>query len=118
MLRVQPPFRAHHVGSLLRPATVKEARAAYAAGTIDAAALRATEDKAILDLIRHQEGVGLQSITDGEVRRTFWHYDFLIGPDCVQMQFGAWLQFYRDRECHSQDACRNRETKLARPSND
>ena len=72
-----PPFRADHVGSLLRPPELLQARADRAAGKIDAAALRAIEDKAILDGIKLQEEVGLQAITDGEMRRGSWHMDFL-----------------------------------------
>ena len=65
--RTKPPFRADHVGSLLRPARLHEARADFAAGRIDAAALRTVEDEAIRDIVRKQEDVGLQAATDGEV---------------------------------------------------
>src|SRR5687767_11918825 len=75
--RTAPPFRADHVGSLLRPPEVLAARADHAAGWIDAVALRAVEDAAVRDLVRMQEDVGLQSATDGEVRRTSWHMDFI-----------------------------------------
>ena len=75
--RTAPPFRADHVGSLLRPPEVLAARADHAAGRIDAAALRAVEDAAVRDLVRMQEDVGLRSATDGEVRRTSWHMDFI-----------------------------------------
>jgi len=75
-----PPFRADHVGSLLRPDSVKAARKAHHEdGTLDAEGLRATEDEAIRQLIRMQEGVGLKAVTDGEQRRSFWHYDFMDG---------------------------------------
>ncbi len=75
-----PPFRADHVGSLLRPDSVKAARKAhFEDGTLDAEGLRATEDEAIRQLIRMQEGVGLKAVTDGEQRRSFWHYDFMDG---------------------------------------
>jgi len=73
----KPPFRADHVGSLLRPPELLKARKDHAEGRIDAAALRAIEDKAILDGIELQEEVGLESITDGEMRRGSWHMDFL-----------------------------------------
>ena len=73
------PFRADHVGSLLRPARLHEARARAARGEISPAALREVEDAAILDVIRLQEEAGLRSITDGEFRRTIWHTDFLTG---------------------------------------
>ena len=84
MQRTQPPFRADHVGSLLRPAALKTARERFAAGGIDAAALKAVEDAAILDIIHKQEGAGLQSISDGEFRRSWWHLDFLWGLDGVE----------------------------------
>jgi 5-methyltetrahydropteroyltriglutamate--homocysteine methyltransferase len=79
MHKLNPPYRAEHVGSFLRPAEVKEARAKHERGEIDEAALRAVEDKAIERVIRDQENAGMQSITDGEFRRAFWHYDFLQG---------------------------------------
>jgi 5-methyltetrahydropteroyltriglutamate--homocysteine methyltransferase len=72
-----PPFRADHVGSLLRPAALKTARAKAAAGEIDASALRTAEDEAIRHVVALQEEVGLRSITDGECRRTWFHVDFL-----------------------------------------
>src|SRR5580658_1797430 len=77
--RTKPPFRADHVGSLLRPAELKATREKFAKGEIDAAALKAVEDRAIIDVIRKQEAVGLRSITDGEFRRSWWHLDFLWG---------------------------------------
>ena len=83
-MSTMPPFRADHVGSLLRPAALKEARAQHALGKIDAAALKAVEDREIDALIRKQEDVGLQSITDGELRRSWWHLDFLWGLDGVE----------------------------------
>jgi 5-methyltetrahydropteroyltriglutamate--homocysteine methyltransferase len=74
----KPPFRADHVGSLLRPASVRAARKAhYEEGSLDAAGLRDAEDAAIRDLIGMQEEVGLLAVTDGEQRRSFWHYDFM-----------------------------------------
>src|SRR3954471_15987480 len=75
--RTQPPFRADHVGSLLRPKSLHDARAAFAAGDIDRAELRAVEDRAIQEVVRLQEDIGLQSATDGEFRRTSWHMDFI-----------------------------------------
>jgi 5-methyltetrahydropteroyltriglutamate--homocysteine methyltransferase len=77
MRRTTAPFRADHVGSLLRPESVKTARAARAAGEITADDLRAVEDQAITDVVRMQQDVGLQSATDGEFRRTSWHMDFI-----------------------------------------
>jgi 5-methyltetrahydropteroyltriglutamate--homocysteine methyltransferase len=84
MQRAKPPFRADHVGSLLRPATLKQARERRAKGEIDAAALKAVEDRAIEDVIKKQETAGLQSVTDGEFRRSWWHLDFLWGLDGVE----------------------------------
>ncbi len=72
-----PPFRADHVGSLLRPPALLKARDDHAAGRIDAAALRAAEDSAIIEAVKLQEDAGLQSITDGELRRGSWHMDYL-----------------------------------------
>jgi 5-methyltetrahydropteroyltriglutamate--homocysteine methyltransferase len=74
-----PPFRADHVGSLLRPPELKQAREKAARGEIDRTALRAAEDKAIRDAVALQESVGLQGITDGEFRRDWWHIDFIRG---------------------------------------
>jgi len=74
---MHPPFRADHVGSLLRPPTLLKARADRAAGTITADDLRAAEDDAIRDVVKMQSDVGLQSATDGEFRRTSWHMDFI-----------------------------------------
>jgi 5-methyltetrahydropteroyltriglutamate--homocysteine methyltransferase len=82
--RATPPFRADHVGSLLRPAALKEARAKFAKGATDAAALQAVEDREIERVIRKQEEVGLQSVTDGEFRRSWWHLDFLWGLDGIE----------------------------------
>ena len=76
-MRTTPPFRADHVGSLLRPPALLEARAKFAAGEIDAVALRSVEDAAIRDAVAMQEEVGLQSATDGEFRRATWHMDFI-----------------------------------------
>jgi 5-methyltetrahydropteroyltriglutamate--homocysteine methyltransferase len=72
-----PPFRADHVGSFLRPAALLEARARAASGEISAEQLREAEDEAIADIVKFQEDVGLKSITDGEFRRTYFHIDFL-----------------------------------------
>ena len=76
-LRATPPFRADHVGSLLRPAALLAARDDFAAGRTDAAALAAVEDESIRDAVRLQEDAGLRSATDGEFRREQWHSDFL-----------------------------------------
>ena len=81
MKRTKPPFRADHVGSLLRPKALHEARAKRAKGEISAAQLKAIEDREIERVIKKQEDVGLQAITDGEFRRSWWHLDFLWGLD-------------------------------------
>src|SRR6186997_470445 len=75
--RTTPPFRADHVGSLLRPPQLMKAREDHAAGRIDDDELRGIEDEAIRDVVRKQEEVGLQSATDGEFRRASWHMDFI-----------------------------------------
>ena len=75
--RTTPPFRADHVGSLLRPPEVKAARERFAAGEIDAEALREVEDQAIASAVAMQEEVGLRLATDGELRRQSWHMDFI-----------------------------------------
>ena len=75
--RTTPPFRADHVGSFLRPPYLLEAREKKARGEISAAQLREVEDRAIAEIVQFQHDVGLQSITDGEFRRTYFHIDFL-----------------------------------------
>ena len=93
-MRTAPPFRADHVGSLLRPHELLQARADHAAGRIDANALRAVEDEAIRDVVALQRNAGLQSATDGEFRRATWHMDFIYqlggiqhAPGDAQVQF-------------------------------
>jgi 5-methyltetrahydropteroyltriglutamate--homocysteine methyltransferase len=76
-VRDRPPFRADHVGSLLRPPALLRAREQHAAGAIDAAELRGIEDEAIREVVQLQEDVGLQAATDGEFRRASWHMDFI-----------------------------------------
>jgi 5-methyltetrahydropteroyltriglutamate--homocysteine methyltransferase len=73
----QPPFRADHVGSLLRPPALAKARAEHKAGRLDDAGLRAVEDESIRAAVHMQEDLGLLGITDGEMRRSSWHMDFL-----------------------------------------
>ncbi|MEM9061699.1 MAG: 5-methyltetrahydropteroyltriglutamate--homocysteine S-methyltransferase [Pseudomonadota bacterium] len=88
-----PPFRADHVGSLLRPKSVKQARREHLEnGTLSAEGLAEVENAAIRDSIRMQEDVGLKAVTDGEARRSFWHYDFmgmLTGLDLVERDEGV-----------------------------
>src|SRR4029077_13615073 len=88
MQRVKPPFRADHVGSLLRTAPLKEAREKRARGEISAEELTAIEDREIEGVIRKQEMIGLKSATDGEYRRISWHYDFLERLDNVESYVG------------------------------
>jgi 5-methyltetrahydropteroyltriglutamate--homocysteine methyltransferase len=86
--RTSPPFRADHVGSLLRPRHLLQAREDLAAGRIDEAELRGIEDEAIRDVVRRQEEVGLQSATDGEFRRGSWHMDFIYQLDGITKEAG------------------------------
>jgi 5-methyltetrahydropteroyltriglutamate--homocysteine methyltransferase len=83
--RARPPFRADHVGSLLRPRELAEARAAHRGKNLSTAALRAVEDRCIATAIRRQEEIGLRAATDGEYRRAFWHFDFVAGLDGVEL---------------------------------
>jgi 5-methyltetrahydropteroyltriglutamate--homocysteine methyltransferase len=76
-LRATPPFRADHVGSLLRPKALLEARSEFAAGRLPAEELRAAEDDAVRSVVAMQESLGLRSATDGEFRRASWHMDFI-----------------------------------------
>jgi len=84
MTRTVPPFRADHVGSLLRPRELKDARARRERGEISPAQLKEVEDRTIAAAIQRQESIGLRSATDGEFRRAFWHFDFLEALDGVE----------------------------------
>jgi 5-methyltetrahydropteroyltriglutamate--homocysteine methyltransferase len=86
--RTQPPFRADHVGSLLRPRQLLQARDDFAADRIDTEALRTSEDDAIRKIVRKQEEIGLQSATDGEFRRASWHMDFIYQLDGITKEPG------------------------------
>jgi 5-methyltetrahydropteroyltriglutamate--homocysteine methyltransferase len=86
--RTKPPFRADHVGSLLRSAALKEARGKREKGEITAEQLKAIEDREIETLIKKQEAVGLRSVTDGEYRRASWQTDFLVALDGVESYYG------------------------------
>jgi len=86
--RKTPPFRADHVGSLLRPAELHEARAKAKRGEMSADALRALQDGHIREAVAKQESVGMQAITDGEFRRDWWHIDFIHGFDGVELAAG------------------------------
>jgi 5-methyltetrahydropteroyltriglutamate--homocysteine methyltransferase len=83
--RPAPPFRADHVGSLLRPPELLLAREQYRTGALSAAQLQHLEDHAILEVVRRQEDLGLQAVTDGEFRRKLWHIDFLKQFDNVEV---------------------------------
>lgn len=84
----KPPFRADHVGSLLRPPELLRAREEAQENEISAADLRAVEDRCIRDVVRLQEDIGLEGITDGEYRRTLWHVDFLKKFEGVTVKEG------------------------------
>ena len=88
MPRTKPPFRADHVGSLLRSAALKAARGKRDRSEISAAELAAVEDREIEKVIRKQEDAGLRSVTDGEFRRAFWNYDFLGKLNGVEAYLG------------------------------
>ena len=85
MTRTKPPFRADHVGSLLRPAALKQARAKRERGEIGAAELKAIEEREIEKIIAKQQEIGLKLATDGEFRRSWWHFDFLSMLNGVEL---------------------------------
>ncbi|RLM27727.1 5-methyltetrahydropteroyltriglutamate--homocysteine S-methyltransferase [Brenneria alni] len=84
MAKTRPPFRADVVGSLLRPAAIKQARLQYQSGEIDASQLRKIEDQEILRVVERQRETGLQVVTDGELRRGWWHFDFFAELNGVE----------------------------------
>ena len=95
MQRTKPPFRADHVGSILRTAPVKEARAKREQGAISAAQLKEVEDREIEKIIKKQEEIGLKLTTDGEFRRSWWHFDFfgmLDGVEIYEIDHGIQFQ--------------------------
>ena len=92
------PFRADVVGSFLRPDVLKQARADFAAGVIDAGALRAVEDEAIRDLVAKQKAEGLHVITDGEFRRSYWHLDFMWGLQGIERRTSRTGYQFHDEE--------------------
>src|SRR5579871_6966109 len=83
--RSRAPFRADHVGSLLRTAPLKEARAKFAKREITAAQLKEVEDREIEKVVRKQEEIGLKLATDGEFRRSWWHFDFYRHLDGLEL---------------------------------
>jgi 5-methyltetrahydropteroyltriglutamate--homocysteine methyltransferase len=98
-LRNQPPFRADHVGSLLRPPELLKAREEHAAGRLSDGDLRAVEDNAIREIVRMQGEVGLQSVTDGEFRRASWHMDFIyqLGGVTTVKDDNLRVEFHNER---------------------
>src|SRR3954462_8443691 len=86
--RDTPPFRADHVGSLLRPPELLQARERPAAGEVDAAELRRLEDAALRAVVRRQAEVGLRSATDGELRLSAWHRYFIYQLDGIANEAG------------------------------
>jgi 5-methyltetrahydropteroyltriglutamate--homocysteine methyltransferase len=97
-LRDEPPFRADHVGSLLRPKELLEARARHAAGELDADGLREVEDASIEAVMRMQRDVGLRTVTDGEFRRTSWHMDFIYQLGGIDRTDEKLLVHFRNAE--------------------
>ena len=93
-VRTRPPYRADHVGSFLRPPALLEARERRRKAEISAAALRDVEDAAIRDIVRFQEDLGLQGVTDGEFRRTYFHIDFLEQLAGVETKGGISVAFH------------------------
>jgi 5-methyltetrahydropteroyltriglutamate--homocysteine methyltransferase len=92
--RTTPPYRADHVGSFLRPKPLLDAREQAQAGAISRAELRKVEDAAIRDIVKFQEDLGLQGVTDGEFRRTYFHVDFLESLDGVETRGGITARFH------------------------
>ena len=94
MSNLKTPFRYDYVGSFLRPAKLKKARADYEAGTISAEQLKSVEDECIIQLVNKIKELGYHVITDGEFRRTYWHLDFMWGFEGVgHEQTGSGVQF-------------------------
>src|SRR5262249_885669 len=93
MSKLNPPFRADHVGSLLRPKPLLEARKQYFDQEISKEELRGVEDQYIREVVKKEEAVGLKSITDGEFRRTFFHVDFLERLQGVTVSGGIGTKF-------------------------
>src|SRR5262245_45841969 len=97
------PFRADQVGSLLRPQELKKARQDFKNGKITAANLKAVEDREIRRAVALQEAAGLQSVTDGEFRRAFWHVDFLTGFEGIAATQGQYaLKFHGEGGAESE----------------
>ena len=100
---LRPPFRAEHVGSLLRPPALQQARELHAEGGLDRAALQKVEDAAIAEAVALQEAVGLRSITDGEYRRAYFHLDFLEQIDGIETYVDQAVAHFRTSDGHVLD---------------
>lgn len=92
------PFRCDIVGSFLRPDVLKQARADFNAGIIDAAQLKTVEDVAIRDLVAKQKAAGLKVVTDGEFRRSYWHLDFMWGLQGIERRTSREGYMFHDEE--------------------
>ena len=100
---MKPPFRADHVGSLLRPAELKAAREQFKNGKLSREQLQETEDRCIRSAVTMQEAAGLQAVTDGEFRRAFWHVDFLTGFEGIVATQGQYaLKFHGEGGAESE----------------
>ena len=93
---MKPPYRADHVGSLLRPKELADARKAFKQGNSDAATLKEIEDRCIRRAVAQQEALGLKAVTDGELRRDYWHLDFTRQLDGVTLKAAAGMTFNAD----------------------
>mgnify|MGYP001333514550 CR=1 FL=1 len=102
--RTTSPFRHDVVGSFLRPQALKDARAQYAAGQLDAAGLKAVEDAEIIKLIQQQEAAGLRAVTDGEFRRSWWHLDFFWGLTGIEKKSLKQGYVFHDEETRAESA--------------
>ncbi len=99
----RPPFRADHVGSLLRPPELKNAREKAKSGALSSSQLKEIEDRQIRKAVAMQEAAGLQAVTDGELRRAFWHVDFLTGFDGIVATQGQYaLKFHGEGGAESE----------------
>ena len=111
MKRSEPPFRADHVGSFLRPAALKEARAEREQGRIPAAKLAEIENREIEKVIKKQEEAGLELATDGEFRRAFWRFDFFGMLNSVEIC--GWIVASSFRACkQAEEHPRHRQDRL------
>ncbi|VDG18875.1 5-methyltetrahydropteroyltriglutamate--homocysteine S-methyltransferase [Lactiplantibacillus mudanjiangensis] len=102
--RTVSPFRYDVVGSFLRPQVLKDARAQFAAGQLDAAGLKAVEDTSIIELIKQQEAAGLKAVTDGEFRRSWWHLDFFWGLQGISKKQLDQGYIFHDEETRAETA--------------